>query len=117
MVLMRVRGIAEHGLGIQLGIKDLKDKTKGLFYTRSFGTSMNQYSFKPWVWLERFLIGSLNVFYHHEHHLYPKIPYYNLHRIHELVREKVAERNPNVYAQGYFACLFPNLKKDTPLHS
>jgi fatty acid desaturase len=115
MVLMRIRGIAEHGLGIQLGVKDLEDKTKGWFYTRSFGTPVNRYAFAPWVWLERFLIGSLDVYYHHEHHLYPKIPYYNLSKIHKLIHEKVTESNPNVYVKGYFACLLFNLKKEIRL--
>jgi len=78
MFLMRVRGIAEHGLGIQLGVKNLAEKTRGIFYTRSFGTPVNRYPFPFLLWLERFLIGSLNVYYHHEHHLYPKVPYYNL---------------------------------------
>ena len=111
MVLMRVRGIAEHGLGIQLGVKNLEEKTQGSFYTRSFGTPVNHYSFPFFVWLERFLIGSLDVYYHHEHHLYPTVPYYNLHRIHQLISEKVKASNPNVYAKGYFACLFFNLNQ------
>ncbi len=111
MVLMRVRGIAEHGLGIQLGVKNLEEKTQGSFYTRSFGTPVNQYSFPLFVWLERFLIGSLDVYYHHEHHLYPKVPYYNLHKIHQLISEKIKISNPNVYAKGYFACLFFNISQ------
>ena len=111
MVLMRVRGIAEHGLGIQLGVKNLEEKTKGSFYTRSFGTPVNHYSFPLFVWLERFLIGSLDVYYHHEHHLYPTVPYYNLHKIHKLISEKIKTSNPDVYAKGYFACLFFNLNR------
>ena len=117
MVLMRVRGIAEHGLGIQLGVMDLDQKTQGTFYTRSFGTPANRYVFPLWTWLERFLIGSLNVYYHHEHHLYPKIPYYNLHKIHGLVGQKVRAINPAVYAKGYFDCLFFPLKEESSLAS
>lgn len=109
MVLMRIRGIAEHGLGLQRH-EDVEKKTKGMFYTRSFGTPMNRYWFTPLLWLERALIGSLDVYYHHEHHLYPKVPYYNLHKVHALVAEQVHKNNPEVYAPGYFVCLFYNLR-------
>lgn len=110
MFLMRVRGIAEHGLGIQLGVTNLDKKTRGTFFTRSFGTPMNHYGFPALNWIERFLIGSLDVYYHHEHHLFPKIPYYNLPKAHQLVAAQVKEKNPAVFAKGYFACLFYNWK-------
>lgn len=110
MLLMRVRGIAEHGLGVQLDDKDLEKKTRGLYYTRSFGTPANRYRSGFLIWLERFLIGSLDVYYHHEHHLYPKVPYYNLSKVHRLIAERVKTNNPNAYASGYFDCLFFNLR-------
>ena len=109
MFLMRIRGIAEHGLGIQMERKDLEEKTRGAFYTRSCGTPANQYAFRPFVWIERLLIGSLSAYYHHEHHLYPTVPYYNLKKIHQKIGKKVKEYNPYVYAKGYFECLFFNL--------
>jgi fatty acid desaturase len=106
MVLMRVRGIAEHALGYQLGLTDLDHKSWGKFYTRSFGTPARHYGFVPFVWLERILIGSLNIYYHHEHHLFPKIPYYNLKHLHPLLCDQVAQINPYVYAPGYFGSIF-----------
>ena len=114
MVLMRVRGIAEHGLGIQLGIQDLGEKNRGTFYTRSFGTLANRYRVPFLNLLERWLIGSLNVYYHHEHHLYPKIPYYNLPKVHKMVSKQIRQYNPHVFAKGYFDCLFFTLRNNTP---
>ncbi len=110
MFLMRVRGIAEHGMALQLGLTqaELEKKTRGMFFTRSFGTPMNRYSIPLLNFIERCLIGSLSVYYHHEHHLFPKVPYYNLARAHQHVAEKVKSFNPAVYAKGYFACLFFN---------
>ncbi|HEY4499714.1 MAG TPA: fatty acid desaturase [Candidatus Paceibacterota bacterium] len=108
MFLMRVRGIAEHGLAIQLGVTNLEKKTRGTFFTRSFGTPMNHYSFQLFNWIERLLIGSLDVYYHHEHHLYPKVPYYNLGKAHLLIASRVKKNNPAVFAKGYFACLVYN---------
>ncbi len=106
MFLMRVRGIAEHGLGLQLGVTNMDQKTVGTFFTRSFGTPVNHYPIKAFNWIERILIGSLDVYYHHEHHLFPKIPYYNLHKAHNLIHPKMKEFNPYIFARGYFDCLF-----------
>ena len=107
MFLMRIRGIAEHGLMRQLGVDEgpryTRGTDEGLFYTRSFLTPQTSYRFQPLIWLERLLIGSFNVNYHHEHHLYPRVPWYNLPKLHALVGNKVAERNPDVYARGYFS--------------
>lgn len=106
MFLMRVRGIAEHGLGIQLAIPDLEELNRGTLYTRSFGTPMNQYSFPLFTIAERLLIGSLNVYYHHEHHLFPKVPYYNLPALHCLIANRENAINPHIFAKGYLDCLF-----------
>jgi fatty acid desaturase len=114
MLLMRVRGIAEHALGHQLGIRDMDHKSLGKFHTRSFGTPARKYAFVPFVWIERLLISTLNVNYHHEHHLFPKVPYYNLKRVHQMVHAQVMERNPYVYVRGYFACLFFKPRIATP---
>lgn len=105
MFLMRVRGIAEHGLGIQLGVTDLERNNRGTLYTRSLGTPANRYSFFLLTLPERLLIGSLNVYYHHEHHLFPKVPYYNLPKLHAMICDKEQACNPFVFASGYFACL------------
>jgi fatty acid desaturase len=115
MVLMRIRGIAEHGLGIQLGVKNLEEMKRGLFYTRSFGAPLNAYRFAPLTWAERLLIGSLNVYYHHEHHLFPRVPYYNLPKLHNLIGQKIRRNNPFVYSPGYLSSLFFNLKERGPV--
>jgi fatty acid desaturase len=102
MFLMRIRGIAEHGLAKQLGLK-VSTVDEGTRYTRSFMTPRRRYRFAPLRGLERILISSLNVNYHHEHHLFPRVPFYHLPELHRLVADRVAARNPDVYAAGYFA--------------
>jgi len=105
MVLMRVRGIGEHGSGVQVGA-DLEEPNVGTYYTRSFGTSEKSYGVPLLNWIERSLIGSLDVYYHHEHHLFPSVPYYNLHKLHEIIKGQVKESNQLVYVKGYFSCLW-----------
>ncbi len=111
MFLMRIRGIAEHGLGIQLEAEDLDQRNRGTFFTRSFGTPLRHYHIPFLNLLERWLIGSLNVYYHHEHHLYPKVPYYNLPKVHALISQQMKAYNPHIFARGYFDCLFFNLRR------
>jgi len=108
MFLMRVRGIAEHGLAPQLGYPVLPNAEAGDYYTRSFGTPSCHYAFWPFLWLERALIGSLNVYYHHEHHLFPTIPYYHLPLVHEEIAREERRHNTRVFAKGYVACLWPS---------
>lgn len=105
MVLMRVRGMAEHGLAKQIG-KAVHEGSEGTFYTRSFLTPQRHYAFLPFTWLEKLLIGSLNVSYHHEHHLFPSVPYYHLPKLHELIANRVGVNNPYVYNRGYFSAAF-----------
>ncbi len=114
MLLMRIRGIAEHGLNKQLSLH-LESPEEGNFYTRSFGTPKNRYRLFPLVWVERALIGSLNVYYHHEHHLFPKVPFYNLPKLHSLVADQVSDRNPDVYAAGYFSAFSRGLGSRPPM--
>lgn len=109
MFLMRIRGIAEHGLAKQLGITEFRDGVVGTFYTRSFLTPRNRYSFSPLAWFEKLLIGSLNVYYHHEHHLLPYVPYYNLPKLHQAIGTQIQQKNPDVFAKGYFAAAMRNL--------
>ena len=113
MFLMRIRGIAEHGLMRQLGVDegpyDTRGTDEGLFYTRSFFTPQVSYNFQPLIWFERLLIGSFNVNYHHEHHLFPRVAWYNLPKLHDLIGKKVAERNPDIYARGYFSAAMRNV--------
>jgi len=110
MVLMRIRGIAEHGLLKQLQ-QTASDQVDGGLYTRSFLTPSHTYRFKPLFWIEKTLIGSFSVHYHHEHHLFPGVPHYRLREIHQAIAEEVKTLNPRVYEQGYFSaflrCLAP----------
>jgi fatty acid desaturase len=108
MFLMRIRGIAEHGLSKQLGVA-VTQGWQGNFYTRSFGTEQKHYRFAPFVWLERLLIGSLSVYHHHEHHLLPTVPFYHLGTVHRKIGARVAELNPDVYASGYVAAALKNI--------
>ena len=115
MFLMRVRGIAEHGLISQLG-KVAELPSQGTFYTRSFLTTANRYSFRPLIWIEKMLIGSFEVYYHHEHHLFPTVPFYHLQKIHQRIRFQVQSENPDVYAKGYFAAALRSLLKPETKH-
>jgi len=108
MFLMRFRGIAEHGLSRQLNIQTNRQDS-GMYYTRSFLTPKRQYSFRIAVWIERILIGSFNINYHHEHHLYPKVPWYNLPTLHALIGDQILKQNSDVYARGYFSAAMRNV--------
>lgn len=104
MFLMRIRGIAEHGLPNQLGI-DISDNRQGNLYTRSF-LSARKVNNSLLSWLEKILIGSLDVHYHHEHHLLPNVPHYNLKKVHEKIYQKAIILNPNIFVSGYFKAAF-----------
>src|SRR5262249_31398265 len=108
MFLMRIRGIAEHGLAGQLGV-DVETVNEGIFYTRSFLTPTRRYRVAPLALFEKGLIGSLSVYYHHEHHLLPNVPFYNLHKVHEKIGTQVREINGDVYVRGYFSAAFKNI--------
>lgn len=108
MFLMRIRGIAEHGLAGQIGV-DVKSVNEGTFYTRSFLTPTRHYAFAPFVWLEKLLIGSMSVHYHHEHHLFPSVPFYGLRTVHERISSEVRAKNPDVYVRGYFSAAMKNI--------
>jgi fatty acid desaturase len=112
MFLMRIRGIAEHGLPGQLGIggaRGLESVAEGTYYTRSFGTPARAYRWRPLGWIERALIGSLHVNYHHEHHLYPNVPFYHLARVHARIAPAVQAMNPDVYVRGYVSAALKNV--------
>lgn len=106
MFFMRIRGIAEHGLGLQLGVNDLSKNGMGTLYTRTMLTSANGL----WGSVERFLIGSMGINFHHEHHLFPVIPFHQLGRLHRLVRDEVLKHNPYAYVRGYAEALFDPLR-------
>lgn len=109
MFLMRIRGIAEHGLARQIGA-EVNRGDQGTFYTRSFSTPKKSYGFPLITWVERCFIGSFYVNYHHEHHMFPHVPFYNLPKVHQVVAERVSERNPDVYEAGYLSAAFRSLR-------
>tara|TARA_B100001175_G_C19512788_1_gene645047 strand:+ start:3799 stop:4842 length:1044 start_codon:yes stop_codon:yes gene_type:complete len=110
MFLMRIRGIAEHGLGKKLG-KKILNSNEGRYYTRSFLTDRNRYNVNLISFFEKLLIGSFNVNFHHEHHLNSKVPYYNLKKFHNLVHSQIKDNiKPDydavIYEKGYFSAFF-----------
>jgi fatty acid desaturase len=69
MVLLRLRGLAEHH-----GVAN----EHTLDNARSVAPS----------WIERAVIAPCNVSYHLEHHLFPSVPFYNLGRLHALLMQQ-----------------------------
>ncbi len=80
-VLLRIRGVAEHA-GYQ------PDKNQ-LLNSR---TVLNP--------LQAFFFAPHQVNYHMEHHQYPSIPYFNLPKVHGLMRERKTLPEKNIYS-GY----------------
>jgi fatty acid desaturase len=106
MFLMRIRGLAEHGQSNQLGCK-AETNSAGTFYTRSFMTNVSTYKSNTLVFLEKILIGSFYVHYHHEHHIFPKVPWYNLKKLSESISKNVTTYNSSeTYRKGYFSAAF-----------
>ena len=108
MFLMRIRGLAEHGQSNQLGCK-AETNSAGTFYTRSFLTDVNSYKSSLLVFLEKILIGSFYVHYHHEHHIFPNVPWYNLKKLNKLISKNVERFNSSgTYRKGYISAAFAN---------
>ena len=108
MFLMRIRGLAEHGQSNQLGCK-VETNSAGTYYTRSFLTKVNSYKSKILVFFEKILIGSFNVHYHHEHHIFPNVPWYNLPELSNLTSSNIIKHNNSkTYSKGYFSAAFIN---------
>ena len=80
-VYLRIRGVAEHA-GYQPN-KDQRLNTRTIIC--------------PW---QTFFVGPNNVNYHIEHHIYPGIPWYNLKKVHRLLRERDSLPAGHVYS-GY----------------
>ena len=108
MFLMRIRGLAEHGQSNQLGCR-AETNSAGTYYTRSFLTKVNSYKSNILVFLEKILIGSFCVHHHHEHHIFPKVPWYNLPKLSLLISKNIIEHNSSgTYRKGYFSAAFIN---------
>ncbi len=76
--LLRIRGIAEHA-GYQPNENQMLNSR----------TVINPF--------EAFFFAPHNVNYHIEHHVYPSIPYYNLPKVHALLKERGALPQANLY--------------------
>lgn len=108
MFLMRIRGLAEHGQSNQLGCK-AETNSAGTFYTRSFLTDVSCHKSFFLVFIEKILIGSFYVHYHHEHHIFPNVPWYNLKKLSILISKNVQKFNTSeTYRKGYFSAAFVN---------
>ncbi len=68
-VLLRIRGVAEHA-----GYQPNKDQRLN---SRTVISPLQTFFFAPH-----------GVFYHVEHHQYPSVPFYNLPKVHELMKER-----------------------------
>jgi fatty acid desaturase len=77
-VYLRIRGITEHA-GYQAG-PDQKALSR---------TVINP--------IETFFFSPNSVNYHIEHHAYPSVPFYNLHKVHGLLEERGSLPKGNVY--------------------
>jgi len=89
--LSNVRGIAEHGL-----------MTAGNEFTDTRTVLSN--------WFVSFMMCNLN--YHLAHHLFPGVPWYNLRKVHELLKEHFAKAGASVY-HSYTSLLIDFVKVTT----
>src|SRR5262249_2435435 len=104
LVLLRVRGIAEHGGPTQRRF-EIERPDQGNRYTRSMLTPFKPAYSRVWSAVETLLIGSLSVNFHHEHHLLPRVPFYNLKRLHNEIAAQVAGLTPEAYESSYVGAL------------
>lgn len=103
MVLMRVRGIAEHGMPSQLNIHPKKG-TIGNLLTRTLNSNNSSTSLAVKK-IEQILIGSLSINYHLEHHIIPNVPHYNLKKLYKLLNLNSIPDLQKNYEVGYFSAL------------
>jgi len=104
MVLMRIRGIAEHGLPNQLQLS-IKKGINGSLLTRSLNSDASNSNITVKI-LELISFGSLSVNYHLEHHLIPNIPHYNLKKLHKLLKLYEIPGHRINYQSGYLSSLW-----------
>lgn len=108
MFLMRIRGIAEHGMPSQMGI-DVKKGLVGILLTRTLNGKLAQTNSLIKL-IEKILIGSLSINYHLEHHIVPNVPHYNLRSLNSLLNLESIPELKNNYKAGYFSALYSSLK-------
>jgi len=104
MVLMRIRGIAEHGMPGQLNF-NVTDGNQGKILTRSLNSNHATTNFLSKN-IEKVLIGSLSINYHLEHHVIPNIPHYNLKKLHKILNLYSINELRDNYKSGYLSSLF-----------
>lgn len=100
MVLLRIRGIGEHGLPSQLK-KTILSAGEGKLLTRTMLLQNESWRDRFLNFLEKLLIGSLNCNFHHEHHVLPSVPFYNLPKLNLLIGDKLRQTCPLAYAKSY----------------
>jgi fatty acid desaturase len=57
-------------------------------------------------WLERVLIAQNGVNFHAEHHLFPSVPFFRLHRLHQALMQDPGHRAQAVVTRGYLSGLW-----------
>jgi len=87
--LTRIRNVAEHVMLRSNGVPELSR-------LRTFRCG----------WIEQFFIAPLSFNFHAEHHFYPEIPYYNLKKVHEILKTRGDYSKVVDLRKGYLAVLF-----------
>lgn len=64
-------------------------------------------------WLERLLIAQNGVNFHAEHHCYPSVPFFRLHRLHTALMRNPAYRDEAVVTSGYLTGVMSELSAAT----
>jgi len=97
---IRVRSIAEHGF--EAGYRP--DTPQEAWLTRTSRLNV----------LERWIIAPFGQYLHYEHHVFPSIPNYNLHRVHRLL---VAAGIPVPTNRTYLGFVFGRIRADLRMES
>ncbi len=97
---IRVRSIAEHGF--EAGYRPDTPQEAWLTRTRRLNV------------LERWIIAPFGQYLHYEHHVFPSIPNYNLHRVHRLL---VAAGIPVPMNRSYLGFVFGRIRADLRMES
>ena len=82
-VILRLRGIAEH-----FGLENEHELNRTLNYHCK--------------WIEKFFIGPHNSEYHLDHHLFPRVPCFNLVRLHKVLLKNEGYVKDSKQSYGFF---------------